>query len=123
MYEIVDWETGELLHTVTTETLKGSDLRAADLVGADLHSADLRHADLTEACLEEADLRKACLEGVILCDANLIMNASLTDANLCAADLTDAWLDARRLMRVLSDDHAHWRDDFDPKAVDEGSRF
>ena len=66
MIEIKHKETGEVLHTVGSDTLRGADLR-----GVDLRGADLLRANLYEADLYEADLHGANLHGANLLRANL----------------------------------------------------
>ncbi|RHL95368.1 pentapeptide repeat-containing protein [Bifidobacterium pseudocatenulatum] len=73
--------------------LRGADLHGADLYGADLHGADLRYADLHGANLRYADLhganlRYADLYGADLHGANLY-GADLHGANLHGADLPE----------------------------------
>jgi len=77
---------GELLKEVDAETLRGADLRGADLRcadlrGADLRCADLRYADLRYANLSYADLRYANLSYADLRGANL-RYANLRGANI-----------------------------------------
>lgn len=55
-------------------------------MGLSLRGADLRMADLGRAMLDGADLREACLDG-----ANLI-SANLSEARLCGASIRDAAL-------------------------------
>jgi len=62
--------TGETLHVLRdAETLRGADLRRAQLAGADLRSADLRGAYLPNADLSGADLRGADLREAHVLDA------------------------------------------------------
>jgi Pentapeptide repeats (8 copies) len=67
--------TGEPLHVLrNAETLRGADLRRAQLAGADLRSADLRGAYLPNADLGDADLRGAGYlpEGEVLREAHVL---------------------------------------------------
>jgi len=88
--------TGEVLHTVESDSLIGANLKYADLRNANLKYADLRHAnlenaDLYNANLTNADLRNAKLRNANLENTNLkyanLRNAYLRDANLEYADL------------------------------------
>ena len=47
MVEIKHRVTGQVLHRVEAETLRGAKLSGANLAGADLTDADLLYADLT----------------------------------------------------------------------------
>ena len=60
MIEIKHSLTGEVLHTVGSDTLRNADLR-----GADLGRADLRRANLVNANLWGANLRYANLDGAV----------------------------------------------------------
>jgi len=82
---------GELLKEVDAETLRGADLRYANLSYADLRYADLRYANLSYADLRYADLRYANLSYADLRYANLsyadLSYADLSYANLSYADI------------------------------------
>jgi hypothetical protein len=75
-------------------SLRGANLRGADLLGANLRGADLYGADLYGADLRGADLRGADLRGADLLGANLRgaeqVGANLRGANLLGANLRDA---------------------------------
>jgi hypothetical protein len=73
------------------DSLRGFDLRGADLRMASLGGADLRMAKLQSADLSGANLQKADLRGANLASANL-ESASLAGARLVEADLKDAHL-------------------------------
>ena len=62
-------------------TLKGDDIRGADLQEAMLHFANLQGTALNDANLQGTALNDANLEGAELIDANL-QGAELMDANL-----------------------------------------
>jgi uncharacterized protein YjbI with pentapeptide repeats len=68
------------LTTLRGENLREADLRGADLYGADLHEADLRGANLHEAELRGANLHEADLRGADLHEADL-RGANLHEAN------------------------------------------
>lgn len=91
--------------------LKGADLRQVNLEGVDLSDADLsdtnltganlRNADLTRANLSYATLTNAYLDGVDLCHADLshalcngtsLVGGRLYQADLCRANLQRACL-------------------------------
>ena len=63
--------TNEVLLTIESDTLRGTDLRRADLREADLREADLQEADLRWANLRRANLRRADLRRADLREANL----------------------------------------------------
>ena len=93
LYQIKHRFNGSILFELKTTSLKlcviaavraDASLRGADLRGADLIGADLRGADLIGANLRGANLR-----GADLWDANL-RGADLWDANLRGADLWGA---------------------------------
>jgi len=63
MIEIKHKETGEVLQTVNSETLRGANLRGVDLYEADLYGADLHGANLHGANLLRANLLRANLRG------------------------------------------------------------
>jgi hypothetical protein len=69
--EIKHSRTGEVLHTVEADTLRGADLRGADLRDANLSYADLRGAGLYGANLYGAGLSGADLRGADLRGAGL----------------------------------------------------
>ncbi len=74
-------------------SLRGADLKDADLIGADLEGADLRGANLEDAALIQANLTNADLSYTNLKDVDLSY-ADLTDANLnLALNLTRKQLD------------------------------
>ena len=77
MIEIKHRYTGNVIHSVSADTLRGADLGGADLGGADLRGADLSGANLSGADLRGADLRAASLRG-----------ANLSGAYLSGADLS-----------------------------------
>ena len=52
---------GSVIRTIDADSLRGADLRYADLQGADLRDAYLRGADLQGAYLQDADLQGADL--------------------------------------------------------------
>lgn len=79
--EIKSRWTGIVLRTVEADSLRGADLRGANLGGADLRDANLGGADLRGANLRDADLRDADLRDANLRDANLY-GADLRNANL-----------------------------------------
>lgn len=74
--------------------LSGCSLRGTNLRAADLHKANLRCTDLSEAHLEWADLSMANLHQAKLVMAHLqgadLSMADLQDADLSMADLTGA---------------------------------
>jgi len=74
---------------VVGRTLRGADLREADLHGATLRGADLREVDLRGATLRQADLRQAHLYDTDLRGADL-RGADLREAHLNRADLRGA---------------------------------
>ena len=72
--------TGEALHVVLNgDTLRGADLRRAQLTEADLRGADLRGAYLPHANLSDADLRGADLREAHVLDADF--HGALYDAS------------------------------------------
>lgn len=71
------------------ETLRGVNLRGADLQDANLRGADLRGADLLDANLRGADLRGADLRSANLRYVNLF-DTDLRDAILWDVDLRGA---------------------------------
>jgi uncharacterized protein YjbI with pentapeptide repeats len=73
-------------------TLNGANLREADLSQANLSRADLCYADLCGAHLRRADLRQANLRWANLSGADLGEGATLSGANLHAADLVGTLL-------------------------------
>ncbi|WP_318658365.1 pentapeptide repeat-containing protein, partial [Achromobacter ruhlandii] len=82
-------------------SLRGANLRDADLGGASLRGANLRDADLRGAYLGGANLRDADLRGAYLGGANLrdayLRGAYLGGANLRDADLRGAYLGGANL--------------------------
>ena len=70
-------------------SLRGADLRGADLREADLRGAYLRDADLRAAYLREADLYDADLRGADLSGTSL-SKADLSGADLSGTDLREA---------------------------------
>ena len=77
---------GSVIRTIDADSLRGADLRYADLQGAYLRGADLQDADLQGAYLRGADLQGAYLRGAYL------RGADLRDADLQGAYLRGAYL-------------------------------
>ena len=73
-------------------SLRGSDLREANLQGANLSMTDMSEANLCGANLIGANLRFAKLSG-----------ADLHGANLCAANLSNAYLTGANFTMELKD--------------------
>ena len=96
MVEIRHKVTGEVLHTVSAESLQAANLRATDLREADLREADLRRAGLVKANLTRADLQRGKLRRARLGGADLT-SAQLPHADLRGADLRGARLTAANL--------------------------
>jgi hypothetical protein len=94
--EIKHRSTGEVLHIVQADTLRGANLIGLNLRGADLYGADLSGANLSYANLSYANLRGANLSYADLIGANLIglnlRGANLSGANLSGANLYGASL-------------------------------
>lgn len=90
--EVIYRSKKRILKTVMEEaverevSLRGADLRGANLWRVDLEEASLRGADLWRANLEEANLEEANLRGADLEGANL-RGANLRGADLRGADL------------------------------------
>ncbi len=82
---------GSVIRTIDADSLRGADLRYADLQGAYLRGADLQDADLQGAYLRGADLQGAYLRGAYLRGADL-RDADLQGAYLRGADLRGAYL-------------------------------
>ena len=82
--EIKHRSTGEVLHIVQADTLRGANLIGLNLRGADLYGADLSGANLSYANLSYANLRGANLSYADLIGANLI-GSNLYGASLYGA--------------------------------------
>ena len=99
-------------------SLRGANLREADLSGANLSGANLSEANLRGANLSWANLREADLRGANLSWANLreadlrganLSWADLSEVNLSGADLSEAdlrWADLSETVGLL--DAAAW---------------
>lgn len=104
MIEILNKKTGEVMHSVTSPTLRavilsgmnfidadfcGMDLTNALMVGTNLSDADMRGTILIGANLANADLWRADLSGADMSRSNL-NGAQFSDANLTDAVMTGA---------------------------------
>jgi hypothetical protein len=80
MIEIKHRLTGAVLRSVDADTLRGANLRWANLSGVDLSGANLRWANLLRANLRWANLSEADLSGANLSGANLSEATGLPEA-------------------------------------------
>lgn len=104
------WDARSLRASLRGANLKEADLRNAELLKATLQEADLRRAELRGADLEAANLRGTDLRGADIEAANLrgaslvganLRNAKLRGANLQGAVLRNAELEAANLKATI----------------------
>ena len=96
-------KTGDILHTVTSDTLYGVDLSGLNLTGADLRNVGLPYANFDGSILVDVDFEKSNLGNATLVGANLT-NSNWIDTNTLGADFTNSYLtsNTHQLVKVSS---------------------